>query len=1566
MAQHASGVITATQMVSIDWNDASDVIAHSFTVTQLAAVHPKLLQELDHVAAAQKQTWVATLRSDNHDAAKAIVSGWIERGLLSGVRVEALFCRTCRREGHTKSKCPGIPVTNEAEAQQEDEEESNATSSSIGAASNCKQKFLKHMQSLERQRLIAEKLKHDKRSAPQNSSQQPQGNRPGGPPHQRQNPPRDVGASSAFGTDERRRGVVTRLEVDRGVGFLNVQECGEVRFFMDRTDYGLKEPAVGDLVTLKLDLGRDLPAAVEVRPDKVQLTARDINCFLEKCKSSTAPMKLIQTLLMHRHDWPFLVQTIAADAAATARLDAAVNALNALTAMVTFVGNREPVHLLVLKHFLHLMASPVQLVSADQQAVKREGVDETSSLFPALLVATLIEPHSGAVSVKLESGDEDDAREPAHLDSLVELATLVMMYRQLSETPETAIKTLSAPLEAALSRIRESSSSRVAQRKATLAIGKLSGSAAVIQSLRSAVFPTAAELSVPPRLPQSVFHPSNLPVNVTTRYRTSEELIAAQCKLLRADTFEASCRALAASCYEIPGNPRSEEEKKEAEHVRILHNVAFCGRVPTRDRDFSNVNGFIFKGESRPGHKHASLKWNFQTGACVCFTTGQDRTRIEDGEVFWGVVTSADELLASAGMLVVSPCEGSNFSALISNLARNQAAGPSGAQQSLMMEVPLFLAGYQGVVSALMSFVGPAGMPLPMPQLIVDEQAPPPTTQKSPAIGYIPPHARYAFDQLVEDVRKSYRLDPGQDEAMRKLSNQELLAIQGPPGTGKSFIVFFFYIPPHARYAFDQLVEDVRKSYRLDPGQDEAMRKLSNQELLAIQGPPGTGKSFIGARIVEVYIRFKQLIASGDILNTVDIDAMPSSKWEKLAPKMGPVVVITYKNHALDEFLIDLLKSGLWDEERHRIVQTSSGSTKTDVFPRGRRIVRVGGRSKEAQLADNNLNTLLAARTDRQVVNSFRERVYLMNTRLERLAKEIQLLEKGRVPKSYFDKWLTDEQRGSLRYEDRDSWLAGHNYTGKADPVDPLTYLNLLSSTISTSLASAATAAMTNAADALGESRKEQDDDDDDIQLSVFQEMRKESANEREYNNNLRNLYLSAEALALHDAAPVKPAAVPEGLMSLWSLSPATRHEFYAYLIRTSIAAKVKDWVRIMDTLQNTIVLRNHAIEELKLDLLQGADVIGFTTTGCAMNQSLLRSLRPSVLVVEEAAEVLEAQLLACMTDSLKQIVLIGDHYQLKPKVDTFLYEKFNHMNISMFERLAAHARPIRLVEQRRMHPSISALVRPFYDGQPIEDHESVETRRFVDASGQLHESSCIPGLGDTNLFLWEHEHPEEKAPHSLSKINRMELVMCVRLVEHLLAEGVHPRSVTVITPYLGQCRALRNAFRLRTSNQLRDVHVSTVDLFQGDENDIVILSMVRTTVLTEFLRMRNRMIVACSRARYAYIIVGNSKLLEQSPHWAQVLAMLRAKNAISQSIPLMFGGKKVLVKNSEWPGKKTLELLPPIPLEKKPDRRHSKPTSAAGLQRSDATAEDETSAQTAALVEAATADVVDVVADVE
>ena len=73
------------------------------------------------------------------------------------------------------------------------------------------------------------------------------------------------------------------------------------------------------------------------------------------------------------------------------------------------------------------------------------------------------------------------------------------------------------------------------------------------------------------------------------------------------------------------------------------------------------------------------------------------------------------------------------------------------------------------------------------------------------------------------------------------------------------------------------------------------------------------------------------------------------------------------------------------------------------------------------------------------------------------------------------------------------------------------------------------------------------------------------------------------------------------------------------------------------------------------LQILKRARVVGMTTTGAAIHQELLNKLQAPVVFVEEAAEVLESNLLATLTPHVKHLVLIGDHKQLKPQV-RFIY----------------------------------------------------------------------------------------------------------------------------------------------------------------------------------------------------------------------------------------------------------------------------------------------------------------------
>lgn len=128
---------------------------------------------------------------------------------------------------------------------------------------------------------------------------------------------------------------------------------------------------------------------------------------------------------------------------------------------------------------------------------------------------------------------------------------------------------------------------------------------------------------------------------------------------------------------------------------------------------------------------------------------------------------------------------------------------------------------------------------------------------------------------------------------------------------------------------------------------------------------------------------------------------------------------------------------------------------------------------------------------------------------------------------------------------------------------------------------------------------------------------------------------------------------------------------------------------------------------EIDLRCLQEADVVGLTTSGLARNLPILRNLRAKVLVCEEAGEVLEAHILTALLPSLEHVVLIGDHQQLRPQVQNYELSRESvrgakySLDVSLFERLVhdpSGTQPkipyCTLETQRRMHPSISQLIR--------------------------------------------------------------------------------------------------------------------------------------------------------------------------------------------------------------------------------------------------------------------------------
>ena len=347
------------------------------------------------------------------------------------------------------------------------------------------------------------------------------------------------------------------------------------------------------------------------------------------------------------------------------------------------------------------------------------------------------------------------------------------------------------------------------------------------------------------------------------------------------------------------------------------------------------------------------------------------------------------------------------------------------------------------------------------------------------------------------------------------------------------------------------------------------------------------------------------------------------------------------------------------------------------------------------------------------------------------------------------------------------------------------------------------------------------------------------------------------------------------GVNNIWNLSQSDRLRLYLFWIenyreryRVEIHRCELKYEQFCDELEG---VRFQEEEQV----IRRATVVGMTTSGAARYHSVLQRIAPKIVVIEEAAEVMEAHIITSLSHNTKHTILIADHKQLRPKATVYeLAQKYN-LEVSLFERMVMNSMDWkRLSIQHRMRPEIAALTKRIYDHE-IFDHESV--CRFPDISGVTH-----------NVFFIEHCQPEKSEDGLKSYANQHEAEFLVALCNYLLLQGYKKVQITILTMYTGQLLRLQEKMPKR---KFEGVKVCAVDNFQGEENDIILLSLVRSNSEGRigFLGESNRICVALSRARKGLYCIGNFNLLKsQSKLWKEICDDLKAKGAIAESLQLV------------------------------------------------------------------------------
>lgn len=150
-----------------------------------------------------------------------------------------------------------------------------------------------------------------------------------------------------------------------------------------------------------------------------------------------------------------------------------------------------------------------------------------------------------------------------------------------------------------------------------------------------------------------------------------------------------------------------------------------------------------------------------------------------------------------------------------------------------------------------------------------------------------------------------------------------------------------------------------------------------------------------------------------------------------------------------------------------------------------------------------------------------------------------------------------------------------------------------------------------------------------------------------------------------------------EGVQNLVDMSKSQRWNLYR-LWRLRLQEKCQ---RNIHNCQSEgyegVLQRLHEVgRDEELAILKKAQVIGMTTTCAAKNRDLLQRVKPKIVLIEEAAEVLEAHILTSIPLECERVILIGDHQQLRPNCNVYKLSKEYNLSISMFERLVKQGVP--------------------------------------------------------------------------------------------------------------------------------------------------------------------------------------------------------------------------------------------------------------------------------------------------
>ena len=278
-------------------------------------------------------------------------------------------------------------------------------------------------------------------------------------------------------------------------------------------------------------------------------------------------------------------------------------------------------------------------------------------------------------------------------------------------------------------------------------------------------------------------------------------------------------------------------------------------------------------------------------------------------------------------------------------------------------------------------------------------------------------------------------------------------------------------------------------------------------------------------------------------------------------------------------------------------------------------------------------------------------------------------------------------------------------------------------------------------------------------------------------------------------------------------------------------------------------------------DLVNKAQVITATLAGS--NHWTIKGMKFGTVVIDEAGQALEP---TCWIPILKaqKVILAGDHCQLSPTVKSATAAR-NGLSTTLLEKcVALHPEAVVLLnEQYRMNNAIMGYSSAVFYNNALKAHSSVAERLLLPNDSPF---SFIDTAGCGF----------DEKPVGTSVANPEEAIFLFNYLEKFVAD-LDPFSIAIISPYSEQIRLLKAELTNRPGLKSFEsfISVNTIDSFQGQERDMVLISMTRSNTDGEigFLADIRRLNVAMTRAKKKLVIIGDSSTLARLPFYADMVS---------------------------------------------------------------------------------------------